>query len=118
MSSPAEWRPTGAMTIEHAAALWKDAASQLASASDLAVGVSDIAADVRLVMHVDLASIERLDTAGCQILLACREDARRRDLGWRLTGCTPQALEVMRLLCCDGVLEANDNAAITEETER
>jgi anti-anti-sigma regulatory factor len=101
MSASTEWRPTGAMTIEHAAALWAGAASHLAS--DLTGGV----------MHVDLSSVERLDTAGCQILLACREDARRRGLDWRLTGCTGQALEVLRLLGCDGIL-----GAITEENAR
>jgi anti-anti-sigma regulatory factor len=91
MNSSTEWRPTGAMTIEHAAASWADARSHVA-------------------MHVDLSAVERLDTAGCQVLLACREEARRRGAAWRLSGCGPQAIEVMRLLGCDGIL--------MEETER
>ena len=91
------------MTIEHAAALWTDARSHFADGG---------------AMHVDLSMVERLDTAGCQLLLACREDARRRALSWQLTGCTAQALEVMRLLGCDDVLAARDNANNTEETEQ
>lgn len=91
MDSFTPWRPSGAMTIEHAAALWAEARSHGADAADAA-------------MHVDLSAVERLDTAGCQVLLACREDARARGAAWRLTGCGPQAIEVMRLLGCDGVL--------------
>jgi anti-anti-sigma regulatory factor len=108
MSAPTEWRPSGAMTIEHAATLWADAASHLANASDVGAGAMRV-------MHVDLSAVERLDTAGCQILLACREEARRRTFGWRLTGCTPHAVDVMRLLGCDGILGATTDS---EETER
>lgn len=101
MSASIEWRPDGAMTIEHAAALWAAAASHLASDPD----AGEMQDETRGVMHVDLSSIERLDTAGCQILIACREDAKRRALDWRLTGCTEQTREVLRLLGCDGILE-------------
>jgi anti-anti-sigma regulatory factor len=102
MSSSTGWRPDGAMTIEHAAALWADARAHLANSGG---GNGDGGT-----MHVDLSAVERLDTAGCQVLLACREDARRRGAAWRLTGCGPQALEVIRLLGSDGIL--------TEETDR
>jgi anti-anti-sigma regulatory factor len=101
------WRPAAAMTIQHASTLWTDARSHFADGGS---------------MHIDLSAVERLDTAGCQLLLACREDARRRSLGWRLTGCAPQALEVMRLLGCVDMLEAIEAIepieAITEETEQ
>src|SRR5690348_15425507 len=86
------WRPGAAMTVEHAAALWTDVRSHVAN------GAADAA------MQIDLSAVERLDTAGCQVLLACREDARARGAAWRLTGCGPQTIEVMRLLGCDGVL--------------
>jgi anti-anti-sigma regulatory factor len=88
----ATWRPGAAMTVEHAAALWADVRSHVANG---AAGAA---------MEIDLSAVERLDTAGCQVLLACREEARARGAAWRLTGCGPQAVEVMRLLGCDGVL--------------
>lgn len=117
MNASLEWRPDGAMTVEHAAALWAAAGSHLASdpaACETQAETQDETQHVtRGVMHVDLSSIERLDTAGCQILIACREDATRRALDWRLTGCTAQTLDVLRLLGCDGILEP-----VTEEEAR
>jgi anti-anti-sigma regulatory factor len=94
MSFSTDWRPGAAMTIEHAAALWAEAQSHFAHAGN---GTA---------MHIDLSAVERLDTAGCQMLLACREDARRRGAAWRLSGCGPEAIEVMRLLGCAEPLEA------------
>jgi anti-anti-sigma regulatory factor len=92
--STTQWRPGGSLTIDRAAALWAEAQTHLASNGSGTI-------------YVDLSAIERVDTAGCQILLACREDARRRGLGWTLDGCGMQIVEVMQLLGCVDVLGAS-----------
>ena len=107
MSASIEWRPDGAMTIEHAAALWADVRAHLANSdtgSDAGAEAGSVAA-----LHVDLSAVDRFDTAGCQVLLACREEARRRGAAWRLTGCGSHVIDAMRLLGCEDTFAAPDD---------
>jgi ABC-type transporter Mla MlaB component len=119
MGALTEWRPSGAMTIEHAAALWAEARSHLANIGCGGGASAGAGAGAGAGMHVDLSAVERLDTAGCQVLLACREDTSRRGAAWRLTGCGPQAIEVMGLLGCAALLDADtEGDGVTEEKAR
>lgn len=88
------WRPEGLLTIEQAAAANADAAAALA----------------RGIARVDLAAVERIDTAGCQILLKMAHEARGQGLGWEMTGVSPTVLDTLRRLGCDAPLSSDDTA--------
>jgi anti-anti-sigma regulatory factor len=84
-SAPDAWRPAGRLTIEQAAQAHAGAAGALA----------------RGVAHVDLSDVERIDTAGCQVLLKMAGDARAGGLAWQLSGAGPGVLDTIRRLGCE-----------------
>lgn len=75
------WRPHGALTIEDVAAAWPEA--RAAATGDALV---------------DLSALERIDTAGVQLLLALRRQVESRGGTWRLVGCAPRTLELIQTL--------------------
>jgi anti-anti-sigma regulatory factor len=79
------WQPAGRLTIEGAAQAHADAAAALG----------------RGVARVDLSAVERIDTAGCQVLLKMAGDARAQGLDWQLSGGAPDVLETIQRLGCD-----------------
>ena len=54
--------------------------------------------------EADLSQVERLDAAGCQVLLWARRDAERRGATWRISGCSEPAAAAIRLLGCGRAL--------------
>jgi anti-anti-sigma regulatory factor len=86
------WRPSGALTVEWAAAAAVEAGDALA----------------RGVAHVDLEAIERIDTAGCQILLRMAGEARARGLEWRMSGARSSVRETLQRLGCDRPLAGSE----------
>lgn len=98
MTPPAStptWAPDGPLTIDRAATLWPLAAEA-------------VSADAGETVHVDLAQVERIDTAGCQILVRLASDAQARGLVWQLTGCSAGVAETIGLLGCGSLLVQTD----------
>jgi anti-anti-sigma regulatory factor len=82
------WAPSGRLTIDGAARI----------ANDMPFAPTATA------WEVDLSSVDRLDTAGCQLLLRARQDAERRGIAWRVVGCQTRIAESIRVLGCAGAL--------------
>jgi anti-anti-sigma regulatory factor len=91
------WTPGGSLTIEHAAEYWSAAAGTLTTAAG---------------GHVDLSAVDRVDSAGLQLLIAVRRTLEQRGLVWRLTGCSPGVVETI------GQLGATEILGIETQTER
>lgn len=60
-AAPASWSPTGTLTIDTVAAHWADVQAHLGTDRPL---------------QIDLAAVDRVDTAGAQLLVQVRRVAR------------------------------------------
>lgn len=49
-------------------------------------------------LDVDLSEVTEIDTAGVQLILAARREAKARSKAVRFSGCSPVVLDVMGLL--------------------
>jgi anti-anti-sigma factor len=95
------WTLGGPLTIEHAAASWRTAAETLRAATD---------------GHLDLSGVDRIDSAGLQLLIAIRRTLERRGLAWRLTGCSPRVLETIGQLGGMDILGIDTRTDMRERT--
>ena len=97
MSSPTPhatiWAPQGPLTIEQAAASWRELTPLFDAGPDL---------------DVDLSGVSRIDTAGCQLLIAARLETTRRGGAWRAHGAAAAVLETMTLLGTETAIEGFD----------
>lgn len=102
--APGEYRLSGELGFNTAAALWDDIAPLLAA---------DAGRDA---WQVDLAAVERADSAGVALLLEWLREARRRGVSLHLASLPAQMLAIARVSGLEQLLTANGVAA--ERPER
>jgi anti-sigma B factor antagonist len=77
----------------------------------------DITTEAHTDIELDLSNVTELDTAGVQLLIMAKREARAQGRGLRLSAASPTVVEVLKIACLSTDLD-HMNSPAAEEIQR